>query len=263
METIQSFSAIVSGSVAMHGFEVGGRLMFALNTAVWLQEKTNGGLMSTGHYTRTQIYHESDSAQIYTRVWGSVRCVVCEVCKLWTTNSCNLTKYQVLIHFCLFLFFLRNFSHWAVKKQCIFHITNSLWLFMCIYAAVILIWITFIFELHFVKMWMHHIKAQVYREIGIAELIGLQKLHPIKQFTTCADVQLATPSLMAFKCAPSGLTERNPGRDLWPCLPFTSTAALLHILPPRTDTRCGQIHATVCDFYCDLWHSLSHRCQWR
>ncbi len=134
---------------------------------------------------------------------------------------------------------------------------------MCIYAAVILILITFIFELYFVKMWMHDIKAQVYREIGIAELIGLQKLHPIKQFTTCADVQLATPSLMAFKCAPSGLTERNPGRDLWPCLPFTSTAALLHILPPRTDTRCGQIHATVCDFYCDLWHSLSHRCQWR
>lgn len=26
---------------------------------------------------------------------------------------------------------------------------------------------------------------------------------------TCADVQLAAPSLMAFKCAPSGLTERN------------------------------------------------------
>lgn len=47
------------------------------------------------------------------------------------------------------------------------------------------------------------------REIGIAELISLQKLHPIKQFMTCADVQLAAPSLMAFKCAPSGLAERN------------------------------------------------------
>lgn len=60
---------------------------------------------------------------------------------------------------------------------------------------------------------MHDIKAHVCREIGIAELIALQKLHPIKQFTTCADVQLAAPSLMAFKCAPSGLTERNTGEQ--------------------------------------------------
>lgn len=46
-------------------------------------------------------------------------------------------------------------------------------------------------------------------EISIAELITLQKLHPIKQFMTIADVQLAAASLMDFKCAPSGPAERE------------------------------------------------------
>jgi hypothetical protein len=46
---------------------------------------------------------------------------------------------------------------------------------------------------------------------GIAELITLQKLHPVKQFMASADVYLATPSLMDLKCAPSGL-EKERGR---------------------------------------------------
>lgn len=108
------------------------------------------------------------------------------------------------------------------------------------------------------------------REIGIAELIALQKLHPIKQFTTCADVQLAAPSLMAFKCAPSGLAERNTRERpmiygsayLSPRLQRCSLSS-----PALAALRCGEIRATVCDFYCDLWRShvlsLSHRCQWR
>lgn len=89
------------------------------------------------------------------------------------------------------------------------------------------------------------------REIGIAELIALQKLHPIKQFTTCADVQLAAPSLMAFKCAPSGLAERNTRERpliygyayLSPRLQRCSSSS-----PALAALRCGEIRATVCDF---------------
>lgn len=81
--------------------------------------------------------------------------------------------------------------------------------------------------------------------------MALQKLDPIKQFTTGADVQLAAASLMAFKCAPSGLGERNWACDLQ--LRFTSD---LHILSALVDAWSAQ-SALLCVIFIAIFGTES------